>query len=286
MTGTRSYNCKWCDREIVGYKRCRDHEYNCALNPRKKGDSVPEPSSVAELAQEALPEQVSEKPEEIIPEEPPALGSMPDNLANLIDARIGFRWTQLEQHLQEQFEKRDQGYGQQFKDAIGNLPAIIDQSVIKYLSGQTPATDANLNPPAPPAENPSNIHGNPSTGGFSLFGNQFNWQELAMEYLKAKGKGNPMAGLANLFLNPNKRSREVDSKYVSRGMGIMSTILRMKNSDPIAMALAFKNQGERFLKEPGLSSQQKDLYAGQISICDAFLQGQDLHKTPEPPPGE
>ena len=53
MTKTKVYNCRWCDKELIGYKPCHDHEYNCALNPRKmKGGEAFKPVNVADTAEE------------------------------------------------------------------------------------------------------------------------------------------------------------------------------------------------------------------------------------------
>ena len=297
MTRTKVYHCRWCDKELIGYKPCHDHEYNCALNPRKmKGGEAFEPVNVAEIAEEEttgfapMPddpgtgdvpaEETAEMPS---PEEDPQLDAV-DDLANLIDARIGFRWSQMESRLNEQFAKRDQEYGQQFKDAIASLPGIIQQSVVNYLSGQAGGGNgagelSDVPPATPPLENVTQpVATNPPNSGINVLGMNFDWRELALEYLKAKGKGNPATGLINIFMGQNKqKTRPTDSKYFTRGMGLAQGVLRMKNIDSTAMALALKSQAEQMLKE-GISPQQRDLYIGQKSLCDAFLDGLNLQK--------
>ena len=297
MTKTKSYHCRWCDKELYGYKPCHDHEYNCALNPRKmKGGEAFEPVNVAEIAEEVttgfapIPDDpgtgdmpAEETAETPSPGEDPQLDAV-DGLANLIDARIGFRWSQMESRLNEQFAKRDQEYGQQFKDAIASLPGIIQQSVVSYLSGQAGGGNgsgelSDVPPATPPLENVTHpVATNPPNSGINVLGMNFDWRELALEYLKAKGKGNPATGLINIFMGQNKqKARPTDSKYFTRGMGLAQGVLRMKNIDSTAMALALKSQAEQMLKE-GISPQQRDLYIGQKSLCDAFLDGLNLQK--------
>lgn len=304
----RTYTCQYCGRDgFKTYKAHRDHEYRCALNPKNQvapdplpaagveeivsspePETTPGPKSLEEPETETYesPYESTEALEEErppLPDPPPVPGTeeLPPGVVNLIDARMGVIYARLEEITNQKELER----GQVFNSAVENMPKIIETTVLRVLSGQ--GGGGETAPPAPPPGDngqpvPQSSPAAQVAGkGLSLFGQQFNWQELAMEYLKAKGKGNPMTGLVQLLTGQaNKKVRATDAKYSTRGMNNMSAMLRLKGSDPVAMAIAHKSQAEQMLKE-SIPPAMRDYYIGQKSQADAFLAGVDLQKTYE-----
>lgn len=282
MSVKKVYHCQWCQREIAGYRACYDHERTCALNPevQKVAAAAVDPATT-KVELPGASAGADEKAEESPPAGKDAKEDpLVDPLQNLIDARIGARFAMLEQHIAQ----RDSEFNDKFTTAVNNVPAVIEKTVVNFLSAQMTAPVQETPPPVVTDPINGQKPPGPAGGTLGLLG-KLDWQSLFLKYIESRGKGDPVQGLLSLLNGGSAKPRQTDPKYATRGMGNMLTMLRMKGADPKAQALAAKSQASQMLKEAGLDARMRDYFIGQQSICDAFLTGLNLEKETEKPPG-
>jgi hypothetical protein len=287
-TPKKSYQCEFCQKPVVGYQARWNHEKSCPLNPAndagraKAEEQVPGPPPGPKVEKEATPPR-------------------PDDIGAAVEAQVN-------RHMVEfgrRFEDMEKSLGASLQGAVSNVegqltkvPGMIDQAVANFLAAKFTDPKAEEKPAAE-AKTPDAIlpaaSGNGSSGSLLKgLSSQIDIGKLIVEFLKVKGGGDINSAIAQFIFGQMKKSgRQLvpDTKYTSRGMGHVLSLIRLKKGDPDTQALSALKIAEEMLREKAISADAKGYFIGMKTGAEAYLEGRKMQGEIEkaaivpPPPG-